>query len=135
MWSDPITPRIPMAILNDVVRESSGARSMLHRTMDSANITRLRLDDLLADLVRARRDGDLGRLALLAYCEVRRWARTAGEGDLAGHAARLVIDSPQPNREAFLAAIDELIVALERLQVEPPRGRPATASRTHPARP
>jgi hypothetical protein len=91
---------------------------MLHCTMDSATLTQLRLDDLLADLVQARRNGDLGRLALLAYCEVRRWARTAGEGDLAVHAARLVIDSPQPNREAFLAAIDELIVALERLQIE-----------------
>ena len=108
---------------------------MLRRTMDSSKITRLRLDDLLADLVRARHDGDLGRLALLAYCEVRRWARTAGEGDLAVHAGSLVIDSPQPNREAFLAAIDELIRALERLQIEPPRGRPATASRTQLARP
>ena len=93
---------------------------MLHCTMDSASITRLRLDDLLADLVHARRNGDLGRLALLAYCEVRRWARAAGEDELAGHATRLVLDSPQPNREAFLAEIDELICALQRLQVEPP---------------
>ena len=107
---------------------------MLHCTMDSATLTRLRLDDLLTDLVHARRNGDLGRLALLAYCEVRRWARTAGEGDLAVHAARLVIDSPQPNREAFLAAIDELIVALERLQIEPPRGQATTVSRTQHAR-
>jgi hypothetical protein len=91
---------------------------MLRCTMDSATLTQLRLDDLLADLVQARRNGDLGRLALLAYCEVRRWARTAGEGDLAVHAARLVIDSPQPNREAFLAAIDKLIADLERLQIE-----------------
>ena len=107
---------------------------MLHCTMDSERIARLRLDDLLADLVRARHDGDLGRLALLAYCEVRRWARTAGEGDLAVHAGSLVIDSPQPNREAFLAAIDELIRSLERLQIEPPRGRASTATRTQLAR-
>jgi len=107
---------------------------MLHCTMDSERITRLRLDDLLADLVQARRNGDLGRLALLAYCEVRRWARTAGEGDLAVHAGSLVIDSPQPNREAFLAAIDELIRALERLQIEPPRGRPSAATRAQHAR-
>ena len=37
----------------------------------------LGLDDLLGDL-RQRRSGDLGRLALISYCEVRRWARLAG---------------------------------------------------------
>ena len=105
---------------------------MLHRTMDSASITRLGLDDLLADLVHARRNGDLGRLALLAYCEVRRWARTAGEGDLAGHAARLVLDSPQPNRDAFLAQVDELISALERLRVELPRETAKSGSIVRP---
>ena len=31
---------------------------MLHCTMDSATLTRLRLDDLLTDLVHARRNGD-----------------------------------------------------------------------------
>jgi len=102
---------------------------MLHCNMNSAAITRLSLDDLLADLVHARRNGDLGRMALLAYCEVRRWARTAGEGDLAGHAARLVLNSPQPNRDAFLAEIDELISALERLQLEPqPRSAPSAVA-------
>ena len=89
-------------------------------TMDSAFLMRLRLDDLLADLVHARRTNDLGRLALLAYCEVRRWARAAGEGDLARNAAQMVIDSPQPNREAFLAQVDELIDELERLRIGAP---------------
>ena len=90
-------------------------------TMDSAFLMRLRLDDLLADLVHARRTNDLGRLALLAYCEVRRWARAAGEGDLARNAAQMVIDSPQPNREAFLSQVDELIDDLERLRIGLPR--------------
>ena len=39
---------------------------------------RLVLEDLLGDLWHARRSGDLGRLALLSYYEVRRWARMAG---------------------------------------------------------
>ncbi|MBK6853237.1 MAG: hypothetical protein IPG93_17000 [Burkholderiales bacterium] len=40
---------------------------------------KLGLDDLLADLWYARRSGDLGRLALVTYYEVRRWAKLAGD--------------------------------------------------------
>lgn len=74
------------------------------------------LDDLLADLYHARRRGDLGRLAFVAYCDVRRWAREAGRPVLAEQATRLVTDSPHQSREDFLAQIDQLILGLEALR-------------------
>jgi len=74
------------------------------------------LDDLLADLHHARRRGDLGRLAFLAYCDVRRWAREAGRPVLAEQATRLITDSPHHSREDFLSQIDQLIHSLESLQ-------------------
>lgn len=74
----------------------------------------LGLEDLLGELQYARRNGDLGRLALLAYCEVRRWARVAGEEDLAEQATVLITHSPQVSREAFLNQVDGLIVQLEK---------------------
>ncbi|MDP2415993.1 MAG: hypothetical protein U1D25_07850 [Hydrogenophaga sp.] len=73
----------------------------------------LGLEDLLGELQYARRNDDLGRLALLAYCEVRRWARVAGEDALAEQATVLVTHSPQVSREAFLNQVDGLIVELE----------------------
>lgn len=72
----------------------------------------LRLEDLLGDLRHARRQGDLGRLALLSYCEVRRWARMAGEQGLAEHSSALVT-TPRASREEFLAQVDALICELE----------------------
>jgi hypothetical protein len=54
----------------------------------------LGLDDLLGDLRYARRSVDLGRLALLSYCEVRRWARLAGDEDLAAQAAAMITRAP-----------------------------------------
>jgi hypothetical protein len=69
----------------------------------------LGLDDLLADLRYSRRQGDVGRLALLAYCEVRRWARQANEPAIASHSATMVTDGPHASREAFLGEIDQLI--------------------------
>ena len=74
---------------------------------------RLSLDDVLGDLQHARRMGDIGRLALLAYCEVRRWARQAGEGALAAHSLALIIDSPHATRSEFLHKVDDLIGELE----------------------
>ncbi|MDE2157902.1 MAG: hypothetical protein KGL18_12225 [Burkholderiales bacterium] len=76
----------------------------------------LGLDDLLADLRYARRGRDLGRLALLAYCEVRRWARDAGESELAAHSSAMVLGAPEVDRDAFLQHIDGLIGELERVQ-------------------
>jgi hypothetical protein len=73
----------------------------------------LGLDDVLGDLQHARRRGDLGRLALLAYCEVRRWARQAGEPELAASSLALVTDNPPPTRSEFLHRVDDLIEELE----------------------
>jgi hypothetical protein len=87
---------------------------MLRRTMSEDLMTaRLRLDDVLGDLQHARRTGDVGRLALVAYCDVRRWARLAGEHALAEHSTELVMKSPHPSREEFLHRVDELIDELE----------------------
>jgi hypothetical protein len=88
---------------------------MLHCNMSASSI-QLRVDDMLADLRHARRTDDLGRLALIAYCEVRRWARSIGERELAEQASRMVIDTPHVSREAFLCRIDRLVDELERVR-------------------
>ena len=72
----------------------------------------LGLDDLLGDLHHARRQGDLGRLALLLYCEVRRWARQAGQEELAEHSSELITHAPYGSRAAFLSMADDIIVEL-----------------------
>jgi hypothetical protein len=87
--------------------------AMLRRSMSDHLAIYLGLDDVLGDLQHARRRGDLGRLALLAYCEVRRWARQAGEPELAASSLALIIDSPSPTRSEFLHRVDGLIEALE----------------------
>src|SRR6476646_6890166 len=70
---------------------------MLHRNMKHLTPNqKLGLEDLLGDLWHARRRGDLGRLALLSYYEVRRWARMAGEPELAEHSSVLVTKCPHP---------------------------------------
>ena len=89
---------------------------MLHCNMNDALTLQLGLDDLLADLRHARKGGDMGRLALIAYCEVRRWARMAGEPDVAERSSAMITVSPHASKQAFLAEIDELIQQLEQLQ-------------------
>jgi GMP synthase-like glutamine amidotransferase len=87
---------------------------MLQRNMNTAaTAVRLGLDDVLGDLQHARRQGDLGRLALLVYCEVRRWARQAGEVDLAQHSLALITENPHATRAQFLDRVDDLIQELE----------------------
>lgn len=87
---------------------------MLHRNMSAFTAPiQLSLEDLLGDLHHARRSGDMGRLALLAYCEVRRWARQAGEPALAERSTALVIQSPLASRHDFMAQVDALIADLE----------------------
>jgi len=88
---------------------------MLRRNMNAA-VTQLALDDLLADLWHARRQGDLGRLAFVTYCEVRRWARGAGEIALAEHASKMIIASPHASRARFLEEVDALIRELEQVR-------------------
>ena len=77
------------------------------------------LDDLLADLYHARNQGDLGRMAFVAYCDVRRWAREEGRNVLAEQAAGLITQSPHQSREDFLEQIDKLIAQLEALKRAP----------------
>ena len=87
---------------------------MLHCNMNTSPSIQLVLEDLLADLHHARRNNDLGRLALLAYCEVRSWARQAGMPDIAEWATRMFTENPCVSRDEFLEKIDTLISALER---------------------
>ena len=86
-------------------------RNMKHLTPNQ----KLGLEDLLGDLWHARRRGDLGRLALLSYYEVRRWARITGEPDLAEQSSVLVHGSPFADRDCFLREIDLLISELEQI--------------------
>lgn len=74
------------------------------------------LDDLLGGLHCARREEDLGRLALLTYWEVRRWARIARQERLAAHAAQAITDHPHATRGEFLAIVDDVIRELETLR-------------------
>jgi hypothetical protein len=87
---------------------------LLHRNMPATvESLQLGLEDLLGEMYFARRNGDLGRLALLAYCEARRWARVAGEQALADQSSGLIHNSPHANRDEFIAQIDALIDELE----------------------
>jgi hypothetical protein len=84
----------------------------------------LGLEDLLGDLRYARRSGDLGRLALLLYCEVRRWAHLAGEEELAEHSSELITHCPHASRDEFLTHVDDLIVKLEKARPQHGSGEP-----------
>ena len=86
-------------------------------TLTTSSSLELGLDDLLGDLRYARKRDDLSRIALLVYCEVRRWARLAGEQRLAARSSTLITQSPHPDREGFLAEVDELIRELEQAHV------------------
>lgn len=105
---------------------------MLHCNMKPVSDLQLSLEDLLADLHHARRSGDLGRLALVAYCEVRRWARKAGEHDLAEHAAAMITATPHASRDAFLQQVDALIGELEQVRMLPAGAATQSASSTAP---
>ena len=86
---------------------------MLHCNMTPCSISLQNgLEDILGDLRFARKHEDMGRLALLAYCEVRRWAREAGEMELAMHSSELINSSPYASRDEFLAAVDGIIIEL-----------------------
>jgi hypothetical protein len=93
---------------------------MLRCNMTTSLSIQLGLEDLLADLHHARRHQELGRLALLAYCEVRGWARQAGEAGIAEHSTQIFTQDPCVSKDAFLAKVDLLITALERRQASYP---------------
>lgn len=76
----------------------------------------LGLEDVLANLHHARRREDLGRLALLTYWDVRKWARSAHRDALADRAFEVIAQRPHPSRSALLALVDEVIVELERIR-------------------
>jgi hypothetical protein len=86
---------------------------MLQCTMNDYITIQLGLEDLLAELHFARRNDQLGRLALLAYCEVKGWARRAGKSELADTALRMFSENPCVTKDAFLHGIDDLITTLE----------------------
>ncbi|MDM0116247.1 hypothetical protein QTI66_29210 [Variovorax sp. J22R133] len=71
------------------------------------------LEDLIGDMVYARRNADLGRLALLCYCEVRHWARLAGELRLAQLSYVLITEQPVNDRKEFLRRVDDVMAELE----------------------
>ena len=91
---------------------------MLHRNMSDVLSPDLQddLEDILGNLRHARRNEDLGRLALLTYWEVRRWARVARQEALAAHAARSITERPAASRDEFLAVVDGVIAELETLR-------------------
>ena len=108
------------------------ATSLLQCNMSTTTESlQLGLEGLLIDLQRARKSGDLGRVALLAYCEVRRWARVAGEQSLAEQSAALINDLPHADQATFIAAVDALIDELEQVRRRfrvPTPSRPAPLS-------
>ncbi len=91
------------------------------------------IEDILANLHHARRTGDLGRLALLVYWDVRKWARWAHRDALAQRASDLLTLQPHPDRATFLAMVDAIVEELERIHARqdcpvpgggPPGSRP-----------
>ena len=110
---------------------------MLHCNKGDIVTLQLSLEDLLADLRHARRGGDLGRLALIAYCDVRRWARQAGEVGIAERSTAMFTEQPHASREAFLEEVDRLISELAQIQasfVEPWSIQPLAGSESAPRR-
>ena len=89
---------------------------MLHCVMGASMSLQLCLEDLLADLRHARRRGDLGRLAVVAYFDVRRWARQAGELGVAEHSKVMFTSQPHASRAALLEQVDSLLLELEQAQ-------------------
>ena len=101
--------------------------------MNTSMTLRLGLDDLLGELRHARRSGELGRLALIAYCDVRRWARQAREWGVAELAASMFTAVPHASRDAFLEQVDTLVFELEQAKTRmgpidaPPQMPPASS--------
>ena len=89
---------------------------MLHCNMSEPTMSvnlRICLEDLAAEIAHSRRRADLGHLAALCYCEVRPWARRAGEARLADLSWALYTQGLPLDKTAFLGQIDCLIEELE----------------------
>ena len=89
---------------------------MLHCNMAISLSMQLGLDDLIADLDHARKHGELGRLALLVYCDARSWARQAGVLSVAEYSITMFSEEPHLSREIFLDQVDRLIGELKRIR-------------------
>jgi len=80
--------------------------------MTHSNDIQLELEDLLANMRFARKHNELGRLALLAYCEVKGWARRAGKPDVADKALQMFSQCPHLTKQEFIEDINSLIARL-----------------------
>lgn len=89
---------------------------MLLCAMGNSMSLQLCLEDLIGDLRHARRRGDLGRLAVVAYFDFRRWARQAGELGVAERSKVMFTSQPHASRAAFLEQVDSLLLELEQAQ-------------------
>jgi hypothetical protein len=95
--------------------------------MDTELTLRLALEDVLAQLWHARRNGELGRLAHLGFSEVQRWARSAQEATLVANARELLGACPYRNRDDLVFAIDRLIDDVEFAHSQLVLGAPSRA--------
>jgi hypothetical protein len=102
---------------------------MLQCNMTNSLNIQLALEDLLANLHHARKTDQLGRLALLVYCEVKGWARLAGKPDLAEQAIQMFSENPYASKGEFLQNVDSLIATLELHQQEYRRSSTNCASK------
>lgn len=82
-------------------------------SMDGSHNAHFALEDLLSDLQAARQLEQLGRLALLAYCDVKRWARQSGKTDVADLVMRMFSENPCLSKDDFLQGMDHLIRSLQ----------------------
>jgi len=87
--------------------------------MNTSTSIREGLEDLRANMLHARLQDNLGRLALLAYCDARGWAKQAGVIAIVERCSELFNGHPHADRVEFLAKVDALIHSLEQLRVAP----------------
>lgn len=78
----------------------------------------LALEDVLGDIRHARRNGDLGRVAVITFCDLRRWAWWAGEHALAQRSSEVFLQVPFADKASFLREVDDLIARAERIGAE-----------------
>ena len=86
--------------------------------MSDSLTSQFALQNLLEDLQIARENQQLGKLALLAYCDVKRWARQAGRTDVAEQAFRMFSERASISKDDFLREIDAMVGALQEYGIE-----------------
>ena len=94
--------------------QRQGRLDMLQCNMSKMTAPDLALEDLIADLRFCRRNEQVGRLAFLAFCDVKAWARTMGNVNVADKVHQMFLETPYQNKDGFLDDIDDLISTLER---------------------